>query len=404
MKKIIIKTFLLTILSIFSVSFLAFLGSSGTAGEILANDIAELDQREEQRENDFLGQLLLDIPTLTDNPSHIITFVDPSDDNEGVQLKINESAFEQIRSPYTLPALAIGRHDLQFRFVDKYGSTQILEKDIVIIPRPPIINTPVFQENILQIQGSGLANSELILMLASDRDITVQETTIDGEGNWQLQIDTQELNEGIYTFTAYTRRYGYASNLAETITFEIGTSERIIVNNGNEISFSFQDISLENIPNILAENIDLGLLVGGSFIIGFFISLVIFSLVKSSADRRSVKLFEKKIKENNGVQEKELTLKERLSKATDGGEAQEEEKGEKEKEKEKDSKKKDKKKSKKNKKGKKKKDKKEKKEPKKKTEKILQKVDFLKDYKKFDPDDDQGNERDNIEVKVTSKK
>lgn len=353
------------------------------------NNVEALEQREQERENDFLSQLLLDIPTLTDNPSHIITFVDPSDENVGVQIKIGDDPFEQARSPYTLPALSIGRHDIQFRFIDKYGSTQILDKDIVVIPRPPIINTPIFEEEFLNIRGSGLANSELVLILASNRNITVKETTIDENGNWELQINTEELAEGVYSFTAYTRRYGYASNLAESVTFELGTSERVILNNnGREIFFSFRDLSVSDIPQILSENIDLGLLIGGTFVIGFFISLIISSLVRASSEKRSVQLFEKKIKENNGEkEERELTLKERLSKGN-SIEVKEE------KEPEKNSTKKETK-------GKKKK---KEKEPKKKTEKILQKVDFLKDYKKFDPDDDDGKEKDNIEVKVTSKK
>ena len=86
--------------------------------------------------------------------------------------------------------------------------------------------------------------------------------------------------------------------------------------------------------------------------------------------------------EQNGLGKKEITLKERLSQK----EEVEEEKEEKTKPKKTKKAKKDKKKEKKN-----------------KTEKILTKVDFLKDYKEFDPDDNEGREKDNIEVKVTSK-
>ena len=82
---------------------------------------------------------------------------------------------------------------------------------------------------------------------------------------------------------------------------------------------------------------------------------------------------------NNGGNKKEITLKERLSKPKEDIEKPE-----------------------------KKTTKKKKKEKKKgekegKTEKILTKVNFLKDYKKIDPDDDKGKEKDNIEVKVASK-
>jgi hypothetical protein len=212
----------------------------------------------------------------------------------------------------------------------------------------------------------------------------VKETSIDSESNWEIQIDREELREGIFTFTAFTRRYGYSSDLAEPTTFEVGDSNKLTFDNGKEIYFSFSDISIDDIGNILSNNIDLGLLVGGSFILGFLISLLIFSLIRSSIDNKTVKIFEEKIK--NGDKKKELTLKEKLSQKQEG-----QEKREKQTEKE-------------EKKDKKKKKKKEVKKGKDKTEKILTKVDFLKDYKKFDPDDKQGEEKDNIEVKVTSKK
>ncbi len=379
------KTFLF-ILLVLALSTILF-SYSDSKNFAQANNINELDQKEQEREEDFLNQLLLDIPSLTDNPSHIITFVDPSETKQGVELDIDERGFESITSPYSLPALGIGKHTLTFRFVDKYGSSQMLERDIVIIPRPPIINSPVFEEKFLIISGTGLSNSELILILSSDRRIIVKESTINTNGTWEVQIDNEELKEGIFTFTAFTRRYGYASNLAEAITFEIGESQRLTFDNGKEIYFSFKDISIDDIGHVLSANIDLGLLVGGAFILGFFISLIIFSFVKGSLEDRKVKMFEKRMK-SNGENKKELTLKERLSKQESNKEKNEKiEKVEVEREEEKKEKKKSK--------PKKKKDK---------TEKILTKVNFLKDYKKFDPDDEQGNEKDNIEVEVTSKK
>jgi Na+-translocating ferredoxin:NAD+ oxidoreductase RnfG subunit len=371
-------------LTLFLVTFLTTGMLTQLPLEISANNIEELEQKEQERENNLLNQLLLDVPTQTDNPSHIITFVDPSETNEGVELDIDEKGFETITSPYALPALGIGDHELRFRFVDELGSTQIIEKEIIIIPRPPIINSPTFEDESLYISGTGLANSELILILSSDREILVKETSIDSESNWEIQIDREELREGIFTFTAFTRRYGYSSDLAEPTTFEVGDSNKLTFDNGKEIYFSFSDISIDDIGNILSNNIDLGLLVGGSFILGFLISLLIFSLIRSSIDNKTVKIFEEKIK--NGDKKKELTLKEKLSQKQEG-----QEKREKQTEKE-------------EKKDKKKKKKKEVKKGKDKTEKILTKVDFLKDYKKFDPDDKQGEEKDNIEVKVTSKK
>jgi hypothetical protein len=81
------KNTFLNLLTIFTVfSFFTILTPPTPA---LAQDIAELEEKEVEREEDFLQQLLLDIPATTDNPSHIITFVDPSDDNSGVELDID---------------------------------------------------------------------------------------------------------------------------------------------------------------------------------------------------------------------------------------------------------------------------------------------------------------------------
>jgi hypothetical protein len=371
------KNSLLQLLAIFTVFSLATIVVAPT-GNVFAQDIAELEEKEVERKEDFLQQLLLDIPETTDNPSHIITFVDPSDDNSGVELEIDEGGFEKISSPYTLPALSIGQHELKFRFVDKYGSTQILEKEMIVIPRPPIMNSPLFEEALLKLSGTGLSNSDLVLILSSGKNISVEETTIDTQGNWEISISDEELSEGVYTFSAFTRRNGYASNLSESLTFEVGESSNISFNNDKEIYFSFKDLSLENLGTTITENIDLGLLAGGAFILGFVICLLITSLVKGSIDNKTIKSFEKKM-EQNGMGKKEVTLKEKLSQKAEPEEKEKEVKEEKKTKKEKNKKKKS------------------------KTEKILTKVDFLKDYKKFDPDDTEGKEKDNIEVKVTSK-
>lgn len=369
-KLILLSLFLLIPLTF---SFAQTKSTSEILGEKESTDTTEeLDQKEEEREADFLNQLLLDIPELTDNPSHIITFIDPSEDKSGVQIEIDSKNFNDILSPYTLPALSIGKHELRFKFVDKYGATQILEKDIIIIPRPPIINSPTFTEESLNISGTALSNSEIVLILSSSRDIITLEDTTSEDGTWEFVISNEELTEGIYSFSGYTRRHGYASNLAEAVTFEVGESESgIIRSNGKEIYFKFKDISFENLNTVISDNIDLVILVAVVFTLGFVISSILFSIFRNNSDGKSIKILEKKIKEN-GKNNKEMTLKEKLSQKEEVSK------------------------------------KKEKKEEKKKEEKIVTKIDFLKDFKMFDPDDEKGKEKDatkkdNIKVTLTSK-
>jgi hypothetical protein len=366
--KTILKTFLISIIVLSSFNIL--LAQTTSTSEILGNDkpkeTDDLDQKEVEREADFLNQLLLDIPVMTDNPSHIITFIDPSDEKVGVQLEIDGKSFQEIKSPYSLPALSIGKHELRFRFVDKYGSTQILEKEIIVIPRPPIINSPTYDESNLIITGTGLSNSEIILILSSNKSIIYKEGIIDGTGKWEIRIERAELKESLFTFSAYTRKYGYASNLAEPITFEIGGSQSIISNgNGKEIYFKFKSISFKNLGNIIKSNTDLLLLAIGIFLLGFATSSLSFLLFKNKLEDKKFKIIEKKITENNTTK-KEMTLKERLSAKKEATEEKKEE------------------------------------EPKE-EEKIVTKIDFLKDFKVFDPDNEKGEEKDNIKVTLTSK-
>ena len=353
---------------------------------LFADEREELDQIEAEREEDFLKQLELDIPKITDNPSHLITFVDPSDTSEGVQLEIDEKGFELIRSPYSLPALRIGIHTLTFKFVDSLGSTQIVEKEIIVIPRPPIINSPSFGEESMIISGTGLADSQLILILSSSKNLDTFETEINKEGTWNIEIDLTALPEGLYTFSAYTRRNGYASDLAESVTFEQGNSQNHTLfqgNKENDIYFSFGAITLNNIKQIILSNSDLLLLILITFTLGFLLSWVLNVILRNSSEKKVIEELEEKMN-NNGKKEKEekgMTLKEKLSKK---GKKVEEEKEDKEVEVKEEEKKKEKK--------------------AKKEEKIVTKIDFLKDFKTFDPDDEKGREKEKIDIEITSKK
>lgn len=364
------------------VSFLLLLGFQK---ETFANSKEELDQIEIEREEAFLKQLLLDIPSITDNPSHIITFVDPSENSAGVQLEINDTGFEQIESPYNLPALRIGTHTLRFKFIDTFDSTQILERDIIVIPRPPIINSPSFTDNLLTISGTGLADSELILILSSSKDIDTAETKIDKDGSWKVEIDLSDLSEGLYTFTGYTRRYGYASNLANSITFELGESQNSLLlerNGKKDIYFSFGAITFDNLTQVISNNSDLTILIITTFTLGFILAWLLNVSFRNSSEKKMIKELEGKMNnnENNKSEAKNMTLKEILSKKEE--ETKEESKDEKKEVKLK---------------------KVRKEKTKEKDEKIITKIDFLKDFKKFDPDDDEGKEK-NIDIKITSKK
>jgi len=351
----------------------------------------ELDQQETERENDFLNQLLLDIPSQTDNPSHTLTFTDPSPDKKGVQLEIDGGSFKDITSPYSLPALSIGEHTLRFKFFDKYNTSQILEKEIVIIPRAPIINTPDIGNNKLTITGSGLANSQLILILASNEKIVTKQTDVDADGRWTITVE-ENIPTGTYSFIAYLRKYGFASNLSQPVTASIDKQiVPIITTTNNEIKsttahFSLEEINPKDLGIVVSENPDLLLVV----FLGFVLGIIAMSLVSSYSHKHRMKKEIKKVEhivkpKDNGVKGK--TLFEKLTEDLNNKEKEGQKEEQKEVQKEELSTTQE---------------VEQKVEPEVKQE-FVSRIDFLKDFKKFDPDDEHGKENENIKVSLTSK-
>ena len=348
----------------------------GNAGEVKAE---EVEQLEEQRTEEIENELKISIPEYTDNPSHIITFTDPSEEKTGVEIDIDEGGYKEITSPYSLPSLGIGGHHLKFRFVDSIGATKVLEYEIVIIPRPPIIKAPQFNESSILLSGTGLANSEVVLTISVGANNFIQIAEINGDGNWNTSIEFDTLVNGIYTVFGYTRKDGYASNPSEPAVVEEGESASSGDIDSSNTSFNFNDLDLDDLIPTIGQNPDLIILVVSAILLGGLVTALLFILINRS--HREVKdiEIEKKI---NGKKKSEKTLLELFEE----GENKEMKKVVKEKKqkikKEKNSKKNQ---------------KKEKqfdneKEEIEKKEAIFTRRDFLKDFKNFDPDKESGKE------------
>lgn len=333
--------------------------------------IEDLNTIEEQRDQSFSNLLKLDMPTQTDNPSYVLTFVDPSEEKKGVQLELDNTKYISIKSPYTLPALSIGNHILKFKFTDNVGSTQILEKSLIIIPRAPIISAPSIEKEGVTIYGTGLANSEIILVVSSGLNLINKKGTIAGDGKWSFTFTEDELVDGVYSISGYTRKYGYASDLAETITFVLGnvTPGTYAI---NENSFSFKNIDVSKLGEFISDNPDILILSGGTFVLGFLISFLLSLLFKDGREKKDLENIRKKIFKPKD-EEKELTLKERLSQKTEQKKEKKKEdiKGE---------------------------------ENKEEKEKVFGKINFLKDFKNFDPDNKKGKEKKAPKISLTFKK
>jgi len=340
--------------------------------------ISELDQKEAEREQSFTNLLKLNIPTQTSNPSLVITFTDPSQEKKGVQLEIDSKSFVTIKSPYTLPALSIGDHILKFKFVDTVGTTQLLEKTLIVLPRVPIINAPTINDSSVQIYGTGLANSEIILVMSSGLNLITKQSTINGEGQWSITFESGELVDGTYSLTGYVRKYGYASDPAQSITFVLGEGTATIAGTHSN-SFSFKNVNVSTLGKFISDNPDIIALVAGFFVLGFLVSFLLALIFKNPDNGKDIEKMKQDVvkPKTNG---KELTLKEKLlsDKKDEKPTVVEEEKKE------------------------------EIKSEPKEEEKIVTKIDFLRDFKNFDPDNAKGKESNNpqrkIKISLTSKK
>ncbi len=371
MKKILISTLFFLLLS----PFLAYAQQDTkvedliTTSEVKAAEIEELDQQEEERTQDIANQLGFVLPEYTDNPSYVVTFKDPSPDDQGVEIEIDGTPFKKITSPYTFPALSIGQHTLKFRFYDKDSNVQLLEYDLVIIPRSPIITSPTLTDTTIEIKGTALANSEVVYTLTANAYNDSNITQTDENGDWSIKVTPEGgLADGIYTFRAYARKYGYASNISNAVTFGVGENpNRFLENDENEIYFAFKDLTSENLITTFSTNPDLIILSVGSFLIGLLLAFGLKSLIDGKRNGKKEKDVEEIISKSNKSDMKEgKTLREifggeeedvKVADMIDEGEKSE-------------------------------------KEP-----SIVNKDIFLKKYRQLDPDTPSGKEKDSEKIK-----
>lgn len=358
--------------------------------EVKAEEIENLDEIEQERKQQIENQLGFTIPEYTDNPSYTITFSDPSPEKSGVEVSIDAKDFVRIESPYTFPSLGIGQHALRFRFNDKDNNVQILEYTMIVLPRSPIIQPPLLNEDSITITGTGLANSEILLFLSSNTYNYTEIVNIDENGKWSTTVTPEEgLADGIYTVTALTRKSGFVSEIAKATVFEVGdgtnTKEET---KEKDIFFSFASLTNSDIKDVISRNPDLVLLCVIPFVLGIFLTLLFKAIFRNRKDDINTKRVEESIKKNSNPNS-EKTLRELFEQKEEVKKEDKKPEEQKKKEEKVEEKKEE-----------------AKEEPK---EKIVSKEEFLKEYKEADPDDNKGKERPSpkinkdIKISLTSR-
>lgn len=397
MQKILLSILIIAISPLF-----IFAQSDTTIDQVKAVDVDKLNTTQQG-----INSLGFTLPQYTDNPSYIITFKDISPNTTGIEIDIDGKGFTKITSPYTFPALSIGKHTIKFRFNDETDAVRTLEYELIVIPRAPLPSTPQINDDSITITGSALANSDVIYFLSANAFNTTGIVKTNENGSWSIIIKPEEgLADGIYTFTSYTRKYGYASILSTPLTFSIGkiANSQIQDNtNSKEIFFSFDSITKDNFTNIFKQNNDLILLIVGVFLFGVIITIVLKSLIFKSKEEIKIKEVEKLITDNKNKKEKEpKTLREIFGDVKNSNPEKEEEipqEEPKESDKEEtnnevhtDSENNE--------------TEEENKEETEKKETVINKDVFLRKYKMVDPDDESGKEVKNkkkIKISLTSK-
>ncbi len=421
MKKI-MKYFKTTIYTILLLTTIIYLLPTITQAQ---QDVrGALDNIEAERREKVEKLLLLDLPEISDNPNHIITFKDPSD--KGIKLEIDGQGFKEIKSPYTLPSLGLGRHLLIFKFHDDENTEQTLERTFTIIPRAPIISPPELIDNSVKISGTAMPNSEVDLFLINKANNFKSTVNVSQEGEWE-KIFEEEIGQDTHTIIAVTRSRGFGSHYSEPLVFNIDKEEiQEIKEEGPSIYFSFSEINFKDfnsIVEIFKSNKDLLTTLFLFTTSGFVIGCLLISTISKISQRKSkavlkemllkktkgnsnttfkFKKEEEEIEENNDEEVEEETekniesIKQKfniLQNKEEEEEIEEEEENEEEEEIEEEEEKKTKKKTT-VKKGK-------MLDKAKNVEKSISKEEFLEKYKEFDPDDEDGIEIKKRNIKLT---
>lgn len=263
-----------------------------------ALSFAQTDVVEEERDNSLETQLLLNLPDETDNPNHTMIFADPS--GEGIYIKIDGTSELRIQSPYILPSLGVGDHKLEIRFTDKQGATQILEKYLVVIPRPPVIKAPDTRTTSeISFTGTALANAKISILLTGESETYSADVESDEDGIWSTSF-TEEFTEGSYTLVAFTRKNGYSSTFSETLTFRVEIDGTQITDPGagekqTEFTFTLESLFSGDILQNIQNNPDIALMSAVLVFAGWIISIILNGLFGKGRENRKETEFLKQL-------------------------------------------------------------------------------------------------------------
>lgn len=154
-----------------------------------------------QDANTLRKELSLVLPNVLENPSYKVVFKNPS--SEPIELSIDGKTYKNIKSPFTLPNLSVGKHTLVFKYTNKQGVLRILSTEILIVPRKPIIDSKqrkLFEspEPII-ISGTAIPNGNILMIIDGK---SVRQLDVDSSGAWVVKLE--RVSAGAHTFMLFS--------------------------------------------------------------------------------------------------------------------------------------------------------------------------------------------------------
>ncbi len=169
-------------------------------------------------------ELALVLPRVLENPSYKVVFKNPS--KEPIELSIDGKTYKNVKSPFTLPNLSVGKHTLVFKYTNKQGVLKILSTDILVVPRKPIIDSK--QRKLFEnpepviISGSAIPNGSVLMIIDGK---TIRQIEVDSSGAWVVKLE--HLKAGKHTFMFLAMLDGIVN--PTPVTFDVEYKDKSVV-------------------------------------------------------------------------------------------------------------------------------------------------------------------------------
>lgn len=262
---------------IFFVALLSFLGIGVLNYSAVFAESADeiLREREAERIEKLVADLKLVVPEITSEPSPVLTFTPIK--GEVIELQINGKGFNEIKSPYQMTGLSIGKYVLDFKYIDASDITQTFTKNLIIVPREARMQNQklLFKEGEeVIINGTALPFSSLEMWVISGSDILFKTSDVDKEGNWSINL-SEGLTCGDYKIITMVRKDGLSSATSTALNVSYcveGTAP--IIDNGQDIEDTTLSDRWNELVKYIRENDKSIILIVGSLVVGLVVGII----------------------------------------------------------------------------------------------------------------------------------